>query len=132
MSEMLVQVCLYSMGLAHTVTQCGRDGHFELNVTLPLIAYSLHESVHCLGQGARVFADRCVDGLKANEERCRQLVDQSLMLVTALNPHIGYDKAAQVAKTAYAQNKSLRAVVLEQGLMAEDALDAALDPRKMI
>lgn len=132
MSEMLVQVALYTHGLTQTVTQCGRDGHFELNVTLPLIAYALHEAIHCLSQGARAFADRCVDGLEANVSRCRELVDQSLMLVTALNPYIGYDNAAKVAKIAFAENKTLREVVLEQGLMDEVALDKALDPTKMI
>ena len=131
MSEMLVQACIYTQGLSQVVAMCGRDGHFELNVTLPLIAYSLHESITCLSNGARVFADRCVVGLEPNAERCRELVDKSLMLVTALNPYIGYDKAAEVAKTAHAENKTLRQVVLEQGLLDEKTLDKALDPKSM-
>ena len=132
MSEMLVQACIYTQGLSQVVAMCGRDGHFELNVTLPLIAYALHESINCLSNGARVFADRCVAGLEPNAERCRELVDQSLMLVTALNPYIGYDKAAEVAKIAHAENKTLRQVVLEQGLLDEKTLDKALDPKSMI
>ena len=132
MSEMLVQTALYSTGLCNTVTLCGRDGQFELNVTLPLIAYALHESITCLSNGARVFADRCVRGIEANEGRCRELVDQSLMLVTALAPHIGYDRAAQAAKLAFTENKTLYEVVLEQQWMDEEALKTALDPRKMI
>lgn len=132
MSEMLVQVSIYTMGLCHCVSLCGRDGHFELNVTIPLIAQSLHESITCLSNGATVFADRCVKGLEVNRERCRELVDSSLMLVTALNPYIGYDKAAEVAKMAFAENKTLRQVVLEKGLMDEATLDKALQPLEMV
>jgi fumarate hydratase class II len=131
MSEMLVQVCIYTQGLSQMVVMCGRDGHFELNVTIPLIAYALHESVHVLANGARQFADACVAGLEADEARCRELVDRSLMLVTALNPHIGYDHAAAVAKEALATGKTLKEVVLAKGLMAAAALDAALDPVSM-
>ncbi len=132
MSEMLVQVSIYTMGLCQCVTLCGRDGHFELNVTIPLIAQSLHESITCLSNGAKVFAERCVKGLEANREHCRELVDSSLMLVTALNPYIGYDKAAEVAKTAFAENKTLREVVLEKGLLDEATLDLALNPMDMV
>ncbi len=132
MSEMLVQVSMYVMGLSNMVVMGGRDGHFELNVTIPLIAYALHESIHCLSTGARTFTERCIASIEPNKERCKELVDRSLMLVTALNPHIGYDKAAQVAKTAFASNKTLREVVLEQGLLDEKTLDAALDPMDMV
>lgn len=131
MSEMLIQVCLYSQGLTQTVVLCGRDGHFELNVTLPLIAHALLESIHCLASGTRVFAERCIDGLEADSERCQELVDRSLMLVTALNPLIGYDAAASVAKEAHVSGKTLREVVLARGLLDAAALDQALDPRRM-
>jgi fumarate hydratase class II len=131
MSEMLVQVCLYVQGLTQTVVMCGRDGHFELNVTLPLLAHCLHESVTCLANGSRVFAEKCVEGLEVDEARCRELMEQSLMLVTALNPHIGYDAAATVAKEALASGRSLREVVLAKKLMTAEALDKALDPRAM-
>jgi fumarate hydratase class II len=131
MCEMLVQACLYAQGLAQTVVQCGRDGHFELNVTLPLMAHCLHEAIHVLANGAVVFAERCVAGLEADAVRCRELVDRSLMLVTALNPHIGYDQAAAVAKEALLTGKTLREIVLAKKLMDAAALDAALDPRSM-
>lgn len=131
MSEMLVQVCLYVQGLAHTVTACGRDGHFELNVTLPLLAHCLHEAVHCLANGTRVFAEKCIAGLEADEARCRELMERSLMLVTALNPHIGYDAAAAVAKEALATGRSLREVVLARKLMDAATLDRALEPLAM-
>ena len=131
MSEMLVQTCIYTEGLSQMVVACGRDGHFELNVTIPLIAYALHEAVHVLSNGARQFADACVVGLEADEARCRELVDRSLMLVTALNPHIGYDAAAAVAKEALATGKTLKEIVLAKGLMTTEALDASLKPSRM-
>lgn len=132
MSEMLVQVGIYVSGLSQSVVMAGRDGHFELNVTIPLIAYCLHDSITCLSNGAQTFADRCVDGIEVNDERCRELVQQSLMLVTALNPHIGYDNAARVAKKAFTENKTLREVVREEGLLDEKTLDEALDPMDMV
>jgi fumarate hydratase class II len=98
---------------------------------LPLIAHCLHESIHCLTNGVTVFTEKCVAGIEADPERCRELVERSLMLVTALNPHIGYDAAAQVAKEALVSGRTLRDVVLERGLMTEAALDRALDPRRM-
>jgi fumarate hydratase class II len=131
MSEMLVQVGLYVQGLTQTVALCGRDGHFELNVTLPLIAHCLHESIDCLANGSRRFAEACVRGLEADAERCRDLTERSLMLVTALNPIIGYDRAAEVAKEAHASGRTLREVVLARGLMSAEEVDRALDPGKM-
>lgn len=132
MSEMLVQVGLYVQALTQMVTACGREGQLELNTTLPLMAYGLHESIHCLARGAQVFAERCVTGLEADVARCRELMERSLMLVTALNPHLGYEVAASVAKEAYASGRSLREVVLARGLMEAAALDRALDARTML
>lgn len=132
MSEMLVQVGIYVMGLSNVVSMSGRDGHFELNVTLPLMAHAIHESVACLSNGATVFAKQCVAGIEANEEQCEALVQRSLMLVTALNPYIGYDAAAAVAKQAFAENKTLREVVLEKKLLDEATLEKALNPMDMI
>jgi fumarate hydratase class II len=131
MSEMLVQSCLYVQGLAGVVMSCGRDGHFELNVTIPLIAYALHDSIGILSQAAKTFAKRCVQGIEADEARCRELVEKSLMLVTALNPFIGYDQAAKVAKEAYRSGRTLREVVLAEKLLDAATLDRALDPVSM-
>ena len=131
MSEMLVQTCIYTIGLANMVVWCGRDGQFELNVTIPLVAYALHESVACLANGCRLFARQCVGGIEADAARCRELTDRSLMLVTALTPYIGYDQAAAVAKEAFRKNQTLREVVLEKKLMDAATLDRALDPRSM-
>lgn len=132
MCEMLIQTCLYVRGLCHSATLAGTEGAFELNVSIPLMAHSLHESIRCLANAMRVFADRCVKGIEADSEQCDLLVRRSLMLVTALNPHIGYDKAAEVAKRAYKENKTLREVVLEEGLMEASELDQALDPSTML
>jgi fumarate hydratase class II len=132
MSEMLVQAAIYVQGMSSIVVACGRDGHFELNVTIPLIAKALLESITVLANASRTFSERCVEGLQVNLEQCAEHVQRSLMLVTALNPHIGYDRAAAVAKKAYSENKTLREVVLEMGLMEERDLDAALDPMEMI
>ena len=129
--EMLVQVGLYVHGLLHTVTACGRDGQLELNATLPLLAYCLHEAIQCLANGARVFTRGCVTGLTADRERCHDLTSRSLMLVTALTPALGYDVAAEVAQEALATGLSLREVVLTRGLLDAATLDRALDPRRM-
>ena len=122
MSEMLVQVGLYVQGLTQTAILCGREGHFELNVTLPLLAHCLHEAIHCLANGARAFAERCVAGIEPDQARCGELVNRSLMLVTALNPLIGYDAAASVAKEALQSGRTLREVVLARKLLDADAL----------
>jgi fumarate hydratase class II len=131
MSEALVQVVFYAQGLATTVQMAGRDGHLELNVTLPLMAHALHEMIRCLAAATRQFADACVRGIEADTARCRELVERSLMLVTALNPHIGYDRAAEVAKEAFATGRTLREIVLARGLLDAATLDRALDPASM-
>ncbi len=132
MSEMLVQVGLYVQGLAQTVALAGREGHFELNATLPLMTHCLHESISSLSHGVRVFTEKCITGLEVDVDRCRSLMENSLMLVTALNPLIGYDNAASMAKEALREGRSLREVVLERKLLTVDELDHALNPRRMI
>jgi len=132
MSEMMVQACLYAQGQCQTVANCGRDGQFELNVTIPLIAYSLHEAIRVLSHASRTFAERCVQGIAVNEAQLSENLQRSLMLVTALNPHIGYDRASKVAKRAFTEGKTLREIVLDEGLMDAEAVDSALDPAKML
>jgi len=132
MSEMLVQACLYAQALAHLVGLCGREGQLELNATIPLIAYALHEAIRCLANAARVFATACVAGAEADAARCRELVDRSLMLVTALVPRLGYDRAAAVAKEALVSGRTLREVVLARQLLDPEELDRALDPAAML
>ena len=132
MSEMLVQVAIYVQGLCQSVVIAGRDGHFELNVTIPMIAHSLHQAISYLANGIDTFIDKCLSGLKANEQRCQELLEKSLMLVTALNEHIGYDNCSRVAKKAFQENKTLKQVLLDEELLDEATIDQALDPKKMI
>ncbi len=132
MSEMLVQACLYAIGLNTTVVMAGRDGQLELNTTLPLLAHCLHETIAILSKAVRLFTAHCVAGLEANAAQCAEHVSRSLMLVTALVPHLGYDVAARVAKRAFAENRTLREIVLEENLLDAAAVDRALDPRSMV
>jgi fumarate hydratase class II len=98
---------------------------------MPVLAHNLLESIELLSNGAETFAERCVDGLEANEQRARELVERNAIIVTALNPHIGYDNGAKIAKEAVATGRSVRELVLEAGLMSEEDLDEVLDLRGM-
>lgn len=131
MCEMLLQTCLYALGLNQSVMLAGRDGNFELNVTLPLQAYCLHDAIACLSRAVTVFTEKCVVGLEVDLVRCREGVERSLMLVTALAPQLGYDVAAEVAKEAHATGRTLREVVLARGLLDAVTVDRLLDPRSM-
>ena len=131
MSEMVMQVAAQVVGNDATITWSAANGNFELNVMMPVLSHNLSESISILANAARVFAQRCVEGLEANEERARELVERNVIVVTALNPHIGYDAGAKVAKEALATGKSVREVVLEHGLMNEADLDRVLDLKKM-
>ncbi|HEX2152902.1 MAG TPA: class II fumarate hydratase [Acidimicrobiia bacterium] len=131
MSEMLMQVAAQVVGNDATVTWSGANGNFELNVMMPVMANAFLQSIDILANGAEAFRERCVEGLQANTDRARELVERNAIVVTALNPHIGYDAGARIAKEAVATGRSVRELVLEQGLMDEEELDAALDLRKM-
>ena len=131
MSEMMMQVAAQVVGNDATVTWSAANGNFELNVMMPVLSHNLSESISILANAARVFAERCVEGLEANEERVRELVERNVIVVTALNPHIGYDAGAKVAKEALATGKSVREIVLGHGLMTEADLDRILDLKKM-
>lgn len=131
MSEALMMVCARVMGNHVAVTVAGSRGNFELNVMMPVLAQALLESVTLLANAARVFADRCVAGIEADEARCRQLLELNPSIATALNPYLGYDKAAEVAKAAAREGTSVREIVLREGLLPEDRLDEALDVRGM-
>src|SRR5690606_30966104 len=119
-AEALTQVAAQVMGNHVAVTVAGSQGHFELNVFKPVIIYNVLQSGRLLADACVSFTENCVAGIRANEPRIRQLVEQSLMLVTALNPHIGYDNAAKVAKKAHAEGTTLREAALALGLLTED------------
>jgi fumarate hydratase class II len=131
MAEATMMVCARVMGNHTTVTVAGSRGNFELNVMMPVIAHALLESITLLTNVARAFAEKCVTGIAANEERARELLERNPAVATALNPYIGYDAAAIVAKEAAARGISVREVVLEQGLLPADQVDEALNVRGM-
>jgi fumarate hydratase class II len=131
MSEMMMMVAAHVVGNDAAITWSGAGGNFELNVMMPVLAHNLLESIELLANAADTFAEKCVDGLEANEGRARELVERNAIIVTALNPHIGYDNGARIAKESVATGRSVRELVLEAGLMSEAELDEALDLKGM-
>ena len=131
-SEALTMVCTRVFGNQTTVTIAGSQGHFELNVYKPVLAYAMLQSTRLLADAARSFTDNCVTGIRANEPRIRELTERSLMLVTALAPKIGYDKAAKIAKTAHAKGTTLREEAVGGGYVTESEFDRLVRPEKMI
>ena len=129
--EALTMVCAQVMGNDVTVGIAGSSGHFELNVFKPVIAYNNLQSLRLLGDAARSFTDNCVVGIRANERRIEELMRSSLMLVTALNPHIGYDNAAKVAKKAHAESLTLRQAAEQLGLVEASQFDEWVRPEEM-
>jgi aspartate ammonia-lyase len=124
-------VCYQVIGNDLTVATAAEAGQLELNVMMPVIAHNLLASLELLGNAARVLADKCVRGIRANEAVCRRYAEQSLALVTALAPVIGYEAAARAAQRAAAEGKSLRQVILEAGLLDPARLDAILDLKRL-
>jgi len=131
-SEALTMVCCQVFGNQTTITVAGSQGHFELNVFKPVLAYCMMQSIHLLADAAQSFTDNCVVGIKANEARIAELMQRSLMLVTALSPHIGYDKAAQVAKAAHANGTALREEAVRLGFITGPEFDRLVRPEKMV
>ena len=131
-SEALTMVCCQVIGNGTTVAIAGSQGHFELNVYKPVMAYALLQSVRLLADASRSFTDNCVVGIKANERRIADLMKMSLMLVTALAPKIGYDKAAQVAKTAHKNGTTLKEEAVRLGFVTEQEFDELVRPENMI
>jgi fumarate hydratase class II len=125
--EAVCQVVAQVVGNDAAVAFGGAAGNFELNVMLPVIGRNLLESIRLLASVARTLADKCVVGIEADEERCATYALSSPSIVTSLNPYIGYEEAAKVVKQALAENKDLRTVVLERGLLSEEEVDKALD-----
>ena len=130
--EMLTMVAAQVIGNHQAVTVGGMQGHFELNVFMPLIGSNVLRSIDLLATGMTGFAERCVDGIEANEEQIKALVDRSLMLVTALAPEIGYDNAAKIAKHAHQNGQTLKEAGLDLGLVDEETFDRVVRPEKMI
>ena len=130
--EMLTMVAAQVIGNHQAVTVGGLQGHLELNVFKPMIGAAVLRSIHLLSVGMASFAERCVEGLEANEKRIAELVDRSLMLVTALAPEIGYDNAAKIAKHAHAEGSTLKEAGLALGLVDEASFDRLVRPENMV
>ena len=131
-SEALTMVCTQIFGNHTTVTMASSQGHFELNVYKPVIIYNVLQSIKLMADASRSFADHCVTGIIANEENIKALMERSLMLVTALAPKIGYDKAALVAKTAHKNGTTLREEALRMGFVTAKEFDTLVRPEKMV
>jgi fumarate hydratase class II len=131
MSEAMMMVCAQVMGNHVTVTVAGQHGNFELNVMMPVMAHALLQSVTILSGACDAFRSRCVEGIQANRERCRDLLEKNPSIATALNAYIGYDEASSVAKEAAKNFESVREVVKRRGLLREDQLDDVLNVREM-
>ena len=130
-SEAMTMVCAQVMGNDVAVNIGGASGHFELNVFKPLIVYNTLQSIRLLGDAAVSFSDNCVAGIEPNRERIQQLMESSLMLVTALSPHIGYDKAAEVAHHAHMERSTLREAALALGYVTDEQFDEWVKPEEM-
>jgi fumarate hydratase class II len=130
-SEMLTMVAVQVMAYDVAVGIAGSQGNFELNVFKPIIAHDLLHGIELLTDGCRSFREHCIEGLEADEERIAEHVASSLMLVTALAPHIGYDKAAKIAKTAHHEGSTLRAAAVASGFLTAEEFDAWVKPEEM-
>lgn len=129
--ESVTQVAAQVIGNDAAITIGGQSGNFELNVMMPMMADNLLESIRLLSKVSRVFVDKCVDGIEASEERCGELIEQSLAMCTSLAPIIGYDAAAAIAKEAYASGSTVREIARKKGVISDEELERVLDPESM-
>ena len=129
--EALTMVCVKVIGNHNGITIAGSHGHFELNVFKPLIIHNTLQSINLLSDSIKNFSNFCVAGIKADKKKIKELLDNSLMLVTALTPKIGYDSAAKIAKTALKNNTTLKHEALKSGLISKKDYEKIIDPIKM-
>ncbi|MGR3490710.1 MAG: lyase family protein, partial [Shimia sp.] len=130
--EALTQVCAHVIGNDAAVGFAGSQGHFELNVYKPMMAYNVLQAMQLLGDAAQAFTDNCVVGIRADEDRIAKIMRESLMLVTALAPEIGYDNATTVAKTAHKNGTTLKEEAVGLGYVTPERFDEVVRPEKMI
>ena len=130
--EAVTMVCVKVIGNHNGITMAGSHGHFELNVFKPLIIHNILQSIHIMSDSVKSFSKFCVSGLKADKKRIKDLLDNSLMLITALSPVLGYDNSAKIAKRALKNNTTLREEVIKTGLISEKQYDKIVNPRKMV
>ncbi len=130
--ESMTMVCTQVHGNNATISMAGSQGNFELNVYRPVLIHALIQSAQLIGDSAHTFTDHCLSGITANPARIKELLDQSLMLVTALNPVVGYDTAAKIAKNAHEKGITLKQSALELNAITEEEFDRVVDPSKML
>ena len=130
--EAVTMVCVKVIGNHNGITMAGSHGHFELNVFKPLIIHNILQSIHIMADSSKSFANYCIKGLKADKKRIKNLLDNSLMLVTALAPKVGYDNASKIAKNAHKKGTTLREEAIKSGLITEKEYNKIVDPKKMI
>lgn len=130
--EALSMVCAQVIGNDTTVAVCGTHGHFQLNVFMPVMVRNVLESARLLGDACKSFNDNCVVGIEANLSNIKKNLENSLMLVTSLNPHIGYDNSAKIAKKAHAEGKTLRQAALELGMLTDEQFNEWVNPARMV
>jgi fumarate hydratase class II len=130
--EAMTMLCLQVMGNHSTISMAGSQGHFELNVFKPVIAYNILQSIKLLGDGCLSFTSNCIDGVKPNKEKIKELLNSSLMLVTALAPVIGYDNASKIAKTSHKNGTTLKEEAVKLGFITESEYDKIVKPERMI
>ncbi len=131
-AEALTMICAQVMGNHVTVSIAGSNGHFELNAFKPVIIYNVLHSITLLAEGIESFDKKCLQGLQANTEKIQENLEKSLMLATALNPWIGYDKATEVSQKAYKESLTLKQAAIELGYLSEEEFDRIVDPKKMV
>jgi fumarate hydratase class II len=129
--EALCQVAAEVIGNDATIALAGLSGNFELNVMMPVMTHNLLHSISLLTNASLLFSQKCIHGLKANEQRCQEMIERSLAMATALSPHIGYDAAAKIAREAYERGKTVREVALERKVLPGEKLEKILDPWRM-
>jgi fumarate hydratase class II len=130
--EAVTMVCVKVIGNHNGITMAGSHGHFELNVFKPLIIHNILQSIHIMADSSKSFANYCIKGLKADKKRINELLNNSLMLITALTPKVGYDNAAKIAKTALKNNTTLKHEALKSGLINEKEYNKIVNPKRMI
>lgn len=131
-AEALCQVAAQVIGNDTTIAVGGLSGNFELNVMMPVMAYNLLQSISLLTNAVSVFTIKCISSIRANKERCKEMVEKSLAMCTALSPYIGYDNAAKLAKEAFESERTIKEIAVEKGVLPEDELEKVLDPWSMI
>lgn len=130
-AEALCQVAAQVIGNDTTIAIGGLSGNFELNVMMPVMAYNLLQSISLLTNATSVFTKKCISGIQANEERCRETMEKSLSICTALSPYIGYDRAAKLAEEAFESGRTIKEIAMEKGVLSEDELKKILNPWSM-